>query len=165
MSEKSHKNLENYHKKVKIVPKNEENLSAWKYDKPEYLENLLKTETQKPIKIYSIDIEADEEDPETKDVEANGKANPRKSFFTEKCRLSVISENAWWNFYNKSTSSSSFGSTPSAPGNLRKHKNFKNIIKKIIDHCPFKLPWVVLIISVIQVIILFNFFNFWVILS
>lgn len=141
MSEKIHspKNFENCHK---IVPKNPENLNAWKNEKPDYLENLLKTEPQKPIKIYSIDIEGDEED------NTDLQSNPRKSLFSERCRISIISENAWKNFYSKPNNNGNIN----APQSMKKHRNFKNIIKKIIDHCPFKLPWVVLIISVIQVI-------------
>jgi hypothetical protein len=144
-------------KKMKIVPKSNENSpSAWKNDllsnneKPEYFENLLKTENPKPIKIYSIDIE-NQDDSEEEDLEANRKSNQRKSFLKqEKCRISIISENAWKNLQKTNVNSTK---KPK-----KKRKNFKDILKKIVNCCPFKLPWVVVTISLIQVINLISFF-------
>lgn len=127
-------------KNTKIVPiskiKNE--IKAWNCNDlptdmqpdPDYLENLLATVGNENVKIYSIDICA-ETDQEIK-----------KENQVAKSKVRVISESAikcirkWIN----------------KPRNQEKTVKKKSIVKKIVDYCPWQIPWVVLTISLIQVI-------------
>ncbi|CAO1352937.1 unnamed protein product [Diamesa hyperborea] len=128
-------------KNVKIVPiskvKNE--IKAWNCNDlptdlqpdPDYLENLLRTVGNENVKIYAIDICA-ETDEEIK-----------KENQVTKSKVRVISESAI----------KCIRKWADKPKNQEKTVKKKSIVKKIVDCCPWQIPWIILAISLIQIAI------------
>ena len=132
-------------KNVKIVPiskvKNE--IKAWNCNDlptdlqpdPDYLENLLRTVGNENVKIYAIDICA-ETDEEIK-----------KENQVAKSKVRVISESAI----------KCIRKWADKPKNQEKTVQKKSTVRKIVDCCPWQIPWFILTISFIQVITNFTF--------
>lgn len=127
-------------KNVKIVPINEikNDIKAWNCDDiptevqpdPDYLENLLRTVGNENVTIYSIDICAETDEEINKDLQI------------KKSKVRVICESAIKCIRKCADKRSS----------QEKSVKKKSIVNKIVDCCPWQIPWIVLAISLIQVI-------------
>lgn len=135
-------------KNVKIVPENiravEQNAWFGKFtelvENSESLVNLKKhSQSEKRIiKIYSIKID---------DFEENENEKLCAKEIVKSCKITIINENICPNYISKECGNVENQKQLSE----KKKKSQKPYIFRIYDCCPWNVPWILLIISIIQV--------------
>lgn len=134
-------------KNIKIVPENIKRVEkqAWngkcieKTEQPVNFNTHFKSE-KRTIKIYSINID---------DFEENGNENEKlcAKEIVKSCEITIISENSWPNFGSNERENVE-NQTKQCE---KKKKSQKPYIIRIYECCPWNVPWILMIISFIQV--------------